>query len=347
MTVETAIDPADSQQVTGALLAFLRSRLGDGVGLASGPATLGRGFDTFIYGFRASGDLPDAWRRELVLRLYPSTEQVQKAEREGAIQGFAARRGYPALEPLALDGNAVPFGLSLMIMPRVKGATVLDGIRSNPFRAKRLLAGMADLHVELHAIPIDGCPLPYERPLVETFLAETRAKIEGLGLSHMDAGCGWLEAEHGAVATEEPVLVHNDFHPLNILVDASGAMTVIDWSNAAVGDRHCDVAATIGLMWFAQIAATSAIERTALRLARGFLRGSYYNRYRSRVAVDERRIAYWEAMHTFRGWAQLEELSQVRASGAATTEMAARIPASTLGAARERFWWLTRQFSSV
>jgi hypothetical protein len=86
------IDPANVDQVREALLAYVRGRLGPETSFAEAPAALGRGFDTYIYAFRLSesAGLDAAWTQPLVLRVYPSIEQAQKADREAAIQRFTA-----------------------------------------------------------------------------------------------------------------------------------------------------------------------------------------------------------------------------------------------------------------
>jgi aminoglycoside phosphotransferase (APT) family kinase protein len=338
------IDPANMADVHSALLAFVRARLGSAAEYVDPPTPMGRGFDTFIYTFRLNAveGIETKWTQPLVLRVYSTADQAKKAEREATIQRFTAGLGYPALSPLAIETAEPAFGLPVMIMRRVAGSTVLESITKKPWRARSLLRGMADAHAALHALPTEDCPLPYDRPLVENQLAEVAAHIDELGATHMQEGLRWLDDRKGLVIQEERVLCHNDFHPLNVMVEPTGAMTVIDWSNAALGDRHCDVARTVALIWFAQIAATSRAERILLKAARGFLRGSYYNRYNELLPVDTCRLAYWETLHTFWGWAQLEDVAARAARDEQQTEMARQIPPNTLAAIRERFWALTR-----
>ena len=340
------IDPADNDAVAAALLPYLQSRLEQDVSFAHPPEALGRGFDTFIYTFTVDGDSIEAeWRQPLVLRVFSTESQVDKARREAAVQEFVVRRGYPALMPLAIETDDDRLGLPFMVMRRVEGGTLLQAITGKPWRAKRLLTGMADLHVRLHKLPIAGCPLSHERPLVDIELADARSIIDEIYATHMEEGFRWLEERKALVVEEEPVLCHNDFHPLNILLEPDGeSMAVIDWSDAALGDRHCDVGRTVAIIWFAQIAATSAVERLVLKAARGFLRGAYFNRYQELLPVDQRRLDFWEAVHTFVGWAQLEAVAVRAARGDNQTEMVQRIPANTTALARDRFWKLARAF---
>src|SRR5262249_32303112 len=56
-----------------------------------------------------------------------------------------------------------------------------------------------------------------------------------------------------------PRLLHLDLHPLNVLVDDTGAVTgVIDWANAAVGDPVLDQARS----WSILTLDPSAVGRT-------------------------------------------------------------------------------------
>ena len=42
--------------------------------------------------------------------------------------------------------------------------------------------------------------------------------------------------------------VHMDFHPLNVLSDGRAITGIVDWTNAAAGDRRADLAWTITLL---------------------------------------------------------------------------------------------------
>jgi hypothetical protein len=93
-----------------------------------------------------------------------------------------------------------------------------------------------------------------------------------------------------------------------VLVTDEGRMSVIDWSDAALGDRHHDVARTLTLFSFAYIAASSSVERVLLKAARGFLCSRYFNAYERALPVDRRRLAYFEALQSWNGLLQITEL---------------------------------------
>jgi aminoglycoside phosphotransferase (APT) family kinase protein len=336
------IDPSQPDQVGPALLAYLGAHLeATGLCYAEAPEPLGRGFDTYIYAFRLEGEaLAAAWARPLVLRLYPAARESAKAEREGAVQRFAAARGYPAVAPLAVDGLAEPFGLPLMVMDRVEGKPMLERIGLSPPAVRRLFGKMASLHAALHRVSVDGCPLPADGSLVVRLLKALQERIERVSAHELDDALVWLEEHKGTVMPEEVSLCHNDFHPLNIMVGDDGRLTVLDWSDAALGDRHCDVARTLTLLHFAWIAGGSAPERLVLRLSRGFLRSSYLVPYRRELPIDLDRMRYWQAYHAAQGWLQMIELQDPGNPSMAGARLDAveRLPPGLLPQLRRYFW---------
>jgi aminoglycoside phosphotransferase (APT) family kinase protein len=194
-------------------------------------------------------------------------------------------------------------------MERVPGATMLGRITGNPFRAGGLLTQLAALHANLHKLPTAGWPLDDgDEPIVLRQIARFRRRIDEGRLVQLRDGLDWLERNAPAVLPETAVITHNDFHPLNVLVTDEGRLSVIDWSDAALGDRHHDIARTLTLFSFAYIAASSTVERVLLKAARGFLRSRYFNAYERAFPVDRRRLAYFEALQSWNGWLQVTEL---------------------------------------
>jgi aminoglycoside phosphotransferase (APT) family kinase protein len=341
-----AIDPSDGEQVAAALLAYVRERLPSAsLRFAEAPERIGRGFDTYIYAFRLEGEgLDPAWARPLVLRLYPTANQADKAEREATVQRFVAEHGYPAPAPLAVEREAAGFGLPLMVLERVAGVPMLDRIGANPLGIGRLFGAMADAHAALHKLPVDGCSLPFDTPLVVRKLDELRPGVERMADDELSRGLRWLDEHKGVVMDEERSLCHGDFHPLNIMVGDDGALTVLDWSDAAIGDRHSDVARTLVLFRVAWIAAESRVEKLALRYGRGFLASRYRMPYERQLPIDATRLRYWQALQSFSGWLLVAELGDpTNPSVAGAREDAVqRIPAGLDDELRRYFWERTR-----
>lgn len=336
-----AIDPSDPDQVRKALLRLLAERGMGGLRFEQQPEAIRGGYDTLIYGFCVHGDdLSAEWRRPLVVRIFAAFDQDERARREARIQEFVAQRGYPALAPLAAEGPDNPLGLPFMIVPRIQGGTLAQRMLKNPLRLGHWIRHMAALQVELHQLPVEGCPVHYESPLVERQLSDLRRRIERHGLDRLEPGYVWLAANQDRVAGERPALCHADFHPLNILVDERERLVLIDWAEFQVGDRHFDVGRTIATFWFAKLGAQGAAERYLLQASRGFLRRRYLAAYQERLPLDPRRLAYWEAFHVFQAWLLVNELPfDTRVAKPAAVSA---LSDTLIDEVRERFWHCVR-----
>ena len=83
---------------------------------------------------------------------------------------------------------------------------------------------------------------------------------------------------------------------------------VIDWTDAALGDRHGDVARTHLLFHFGAALATSNRAAKALvGASQGWLSKRFLNAYQRVVPLDAERLRKWEAVHLLHGWAQVVE----------------------------------------
>ena len=172
-----AIDPGNATEVAEALRQYVADKLHvSGIVYIDSPAPLGRGMDTRIYSFHLNADgLGPQWSAPLVLRVYTSADQGDKAQKEADVQAFAASQGYPAVEPVLLDRHAAGFDLPSMVMPRVAGQPMLELAMSSPRTAGRLLPQMADRQVALHGWPATACPLEAGRPPGATSTASASA----------------------------------------------------------------------------------------------------------------------------------------------------------------------------
>jgi aminoglycoside phosphotransferase (APT) family kinase protein len=309
-----SVNPSNVEEVQHAVRGYLERAEGlAGVAFEAPLTPLGRGFDTHIYAFALSShQLPGRWAGSLVLRLYRTPDEDDKATRDAAVQRWAADAGYPTPHVLASAASDNPLGLPFMIMARAPGRAMLERIASNPLSARRHLARMARLHVDLHRLPVGACPLPAGLPLIDRRLDVMHMQTTRAQLDSLRHGFERLRRCSGIVRGEDATFCHGDFHPLNIVVDDAGGSVVVDWSDAALGDRHSDVARTVTLLSFAYIAAQSTVERILLRSVKGLLRSWYFRPYDRLFPVDQRRLLYWEAFQAFYALLQLHELDADR-----------------------------------
>ena len=112
------------------------------------------------------------------------------------------------------------------------GRTLFDALRADPRRAWALAHTFGATQARLHA-------------------AAPPAALQETGRSWIDwkgGGAGALGARLRAVASDRPSVLHLDYHPLNVMVDAGRVTGLIDWANIHVGDRRADVARTLAIL---------------------------------------------------------------------------------------------------
>jgi aminoglycoside phosphotransferase (APT) family kinase protein len=315
-----ACDPRRPDEIAAASLAWVRAHV-DGGADASWESQLvaaDAGLSTFIWFGRLRGASPPPPPPPLLadpvaLRVFGTTGDDGVMRQEHAVLKFVTGHGFPAPVPLAAVpvGPENPVGLPWMVLPRVEGEPLLAVIGRAPWAAAARVRELAGLQVRLHSLPAAGAPLPAEGSLVDRWLTQRGPAIEAVASPRARRVLEDLRARAPALRTEEPVVCHGDFHPLNVLSRRDGAgwhHVVIDWTDAAVGDRHFDVARTIALFRVASLVAGSSVERVALRAAGPWLARVYRRAYERAVPLDAVRLAYWSAAHLLQGWWQVVQL---------------------------------------
>jgi aminoglycoside phosphotransferase (APT) family kinase protein len=224
---------------------------------------------------------------------------------EASIQGWLADRGYPAPRVLEVFAPGELLDLPTQVMERAPGSILLDAARSSPWRVRRLCAQLAAVHVQLHAMPSDGFPECDD--LLDRRLRLPRMVAETLDDPELRRALAQVEAMSGSLADAPRVICHGDFHPLNVLVSGDQT-TVIDWTDAGVGDRHGDIARTLLLFELAAIAANSAVERAVLGFVGPMLSRTYRRAYERLSPIDDQRIRLWTPAHLLHGWSQARAL---------------------------------------
>jgi aminoglycoside phosphotransferase (APT) family kinase protein len=314
-----AVDPRDSVAVAEVLRARAAERWG-AVELAEAPSAIGAGFDSYIHLVQLRGPgLPAEWAAALVVRILPSPDREAQAHREADAQAWSRSVGYGAPHILEVLGADEGFGLPVQVMERAPGSTMLDAILHKPWRTFALIDQLARLQLALHALPTDGWPGSVEpRELVDRRLGLTRRAVAELGDPDLTDAMQRVEAVVPEGLGGDLVVCHGDFHPLNVVVDGDHA-AVIDWSDAGLGPREADVARTLLLFQVASIAATSSVERVALKVVGPRMRGRYRRAYERSMALDPRRLLVWEALHALHGWSQVLTLHAGGFEGASSS----------------------------
>lgn len=302
-----AVTADRARQVGDALATYAGERFATTVTVEGEPSTAGEGMDNEVYFVRLRGDgLPDAWSSDVVVRVQPDIDRYDVAEAEVAVQQWCRGLDYPAPEVLALLAPGELTDASAQVMVRVPGVPMIEAMLPRFWRAPRLVTLLADLHVRLHRLAIEGWPLPQVslvrrrlRPVYE-WADELDDPDLRLALDRVEQLLPYLE-DHPGVAC------HGDFHPLNLMVDGSSGW-VIDWTDAGLGDRHGDVSRTQLLFRVAAVAASSPAERALLKGAGPLLASHYLRQYGKQLPLEPDRLAAWEVVHLVHGWGQVRAL---------------------------------------
>jgi aminoglycoside phosphotransferase (APT) family kinase protein len=296
-----AVAPTPESLAAAKLLSYLQTRKGlSGLQYLKAPEIIPDGWETYTYRlqFLAPKDAPAAFRGPLVLRIYDPLEGLPRIRREFAVQRRLAELHYPVARPLMAEEDSSFLGGPFLLMEWVEGDMLLHRILHD---YSALLWGpqqMADVHVRLHQLPLQGLP-HRDRPFLERQLETLQAAVDGYGLNGLAPGLDWLRAHRPAEA-ESPSLLHLDFHPKNLLVHKGRCTAVLDWSESDVGDRHADAAVALLMIDTAPVEEASPWDRIMLPIGRFLTHQLYLNSYRRRLPLDGRRLRYYQAWAAFR-----------------------------------------------
>ena len=218
------------------------------------------GWETKIFSFSIHFEAKGAaYSEDLILRFYQGPQGTAQSKREYAVIKKVAQAGLPVPKVVLLVSDSSPFENPFVVMEKIDGPTMAAELDHASDKSKRsLIKQFTAPFVKLHQLSwnqvfasksqslrnIDD-PLAY----INSKLSEMRTLIDRFGLTEFEGHFRWLEErlEHGAVSRLS--VLHNDYHPLNILIrDEEGGLAIIDWSFAEVGDYRLDLAWSVLLL---------------------------------------------------------------------------------------------------
>jgi aminoglycoside phosphotransferase (APT) family kinase protein len=151
-------------------------------------------------------------------------------------------RGLPVPVPVPMatgrPGRGYPF--PWLVYPWLDGVS-LD--RVSPETWDDLAGDVAEFVLALERLPTAGGPAPRRRgtPMAQYDSVVRRGLDQVRGLIDVDrAQSVWRAALRAGDWPDDPVWVHGDLLPGNLLVRDGRLCGVIDWSGAGVGDPACD-----------------------------------------------------------------------------------------------------------
>jgi aminoglycoside phosphotransferase (APT) family kinase protein len=319
----------DPQEVSSALRRRLAGRFPGGVTDAEAPVTISGGFDFWVYGLRFAGtSLPDRWTAPLVARIPALAERFPLLERESRLQAWVAEQGYPAPAILELVPPGEVLEFPVQVMERRPGTMMAQAMGTAPRHVFRLAGQLGTCQAALHRVPV---PNWADQPSVigNRLLLPRRLAASG-SVPGLAEALERTERLLPRLEDSAPAICHGDFQPANILVDTE-RVSVIDWTDAGIGDRHSDIARTAWVFRFAAVIAPRRRQRRARRALAPVLSRAYLSAYRSKLPVDAARLRLWAPVHLLHAWAMLAADEQ-GLSGPA------RFRPGLAAWARARFW---------
>ncbi|OJF94731.1 phosphotransferase family protein [Alkalibacterium sp. 20] len=172
---------------------------------------------------------------QIALREYTDLEwlavEPEIAEQEARNLLSARHLSFAVPVLLAADPYAFKTTHPTVAMSYVAGDVVLD-----PADRSNWIEKLAETLAQLHTNEID---VPYE--YIRYFDPETKVKAVWSTCPDL-----WKQAFDYLNQKKQPeinpIFIHRDFHPTNVLFKDSNISGVVDWSNACMGPREVDVA---------------------------------------------------------------------------------------------------------
>lgn len=173
------------------------------------------------------------WRVECgdatyALRVFPA-EQAAACRREVLAMRVAAAGGVPV--PAVHARNSWR-DHPVLLLSWCSGRTVLDELQAHPARAWALGVGFGRMQARIHTVTV---PMDLRRQLGSwaTWTGPAEEALQAC-LDHLDV--------------RSDVLLHLDYHPLNVLTDGGRITAVLDWANVRSGDPRADLARTATIL---------------------------------------------------------------------------------------------------
>ncbi len=176
------------------------------------------------------------------LRLYPFSNSTT-AYGQAELLSYLAEQSYPVPQ-VAFVGTYET--QHLLALSWVEGSTVAEALLARPDQAEEFGRAFGEAHAQLHAVPVT----PEMRAALQVVTPGPPASLQ--------------------------VLMHLDYHLLNVMVTDKGLITgVIDWENTRLGDARHDVARSLSILCTDPNirALPGALRRVVRRFRKGYLEG--------------------------------------------------------------------------
>lgn len=183
---------------------------------------------------------------ELVLRIPRTARAAELLSKEARVIPLVRDAGVPTPELISFDPTLRAASVPYMILRRVHGTTLAAQAPDSTHR-RRALGSLGEILATLHRIrcnpsgPIAAVPAPYTFSPSE--VVDRLAEAGEIGSSQSD----WLLERFTLLQPDgpslaDPVLLHRDVIPSNVMVDHDGSVvSLLDWGCAEWGSPARDL----------------------------------------------------------------------------------------------------------
>lgn len=254
------------------------------------------GWEAYLYKFELSG--VDGYEGPLVLRLFPSYNHPETAEWQAMLHNLIHAEGVRVPKVLFSESDLSILGGSFLVMEFMAGKTI------DPGDDPSILVLTAKTQAQLHRKDGSG--------ISTKILARGHSK----GSHTFDGRIKWLvdrrkkyPSLHEVVQwlidnrpqePETPMIIHGDFHPMNLLVKDGEVNAILDWSGFMVGDPM------YGLGWTKALFIATAKHETPPDVFNQLLE-MYTEAYESINPVDHDKVDYYVVFRLVRALVEGKE----------------------------------------
>ncbi|MCX6643412.1 MAG: phosphotransferase [Candidatus Bathyarchaeota archaeon] len=173
-----------------------------------------------------------------------------RAEREFNVMNSLKRIGYPAAEVYVYCGDADFIGVPFIVMEMFTGGSMMDKFMAvNPEKWKAFLPEFSGLYARLHKLSPRKA-IPWKRSYrstkgrIRARITELEFEVKDVDITVLREVFTWLKKRLRDVEDMPLSVIHQDFHPGNIMYRVDGSAWVIDWGGAEIGDPREDLSWT-------------------------------------------------------------------------------------------------------
>ena len=219
-----------------------------------------------------------SWKENQVLKLFLEGRDVGSIEHEAQVTSAVHNLGLPVPSVGGIVQVQDRLGI---VFERVNGPSMLQVLRSNPWRIGELTAIMAKLHFEIHL---------HDMPQLSSLREDLKKTINELVDLPQEVRRKILDRLEQL--PDGTAICHLDFHPDNIIMSSHGPV-VIDWTGVKRGDPLADVTSASLLLRAAAVPQFMA-QKWLFNMVRNWFRSSYLKKYQRLRPASPAQMTGWE-----------------------------------------------------